>query len=171
MSTLAQDLLFVMPGVQCSGRANYRQRLIFQLLWQNTLLYRRLWARPYQWPTWCVKWMSFFVLYFPTPKFVLKVWQDNQSWIVMTNNPKFTSQTKHIAIKYHHFWKHVKTLSNLDGFIEVEYCKTEEQVIDIFYKACLQQYLSNTAEVVTELVARYQVMRECENCEGCDLAT
>ncbi len=29
----------------------------------------------------------------------------------------------------------------------------------------------NTAEVITELVARYHVMRECENCEGCDLAT
>jgi hypothetical protein len=31
-----------------------------------------------------------FPLYLPKPKFVLKVWEDNQSCIAMTNNPKFT---------------------------------------------------------------------------------
>jgi hypothetical protein len=29
--------------------------------------------------------------------------EDNQSCIAMAKNPKFTPQTKHIAIKYHHF--------------------------------------------------------------------
>ena len=44
-------------------------------------------------------------------------------------------QIKHIAIKYHHFWNHVvKTQSNPDGFIEMVYCATEEQVADIFTK-------------------------------------
>jgi hypothetical protein len=38
----AQDLLFVTSGVQCSGRANYKQRLLFQLLRQNAMLYHRL---------------------------------------------------------------------------------------------------------------------------------
>jgi hypothetical protein len=52
----------------------------------------------------------------------------------MTDNPKFTPRTKHIAIKYHHFWKHVKTQSNPDGFIEIVYCSTEEQLADIFMK-------------------------------------
>jgi hypothetical protein len=52
----------------------------------------------------------------------------------MTNNPKFTPHTKHIAIKYHHFWKHVKTHSNPDGFIELEYYATVELVADIFTK-------------------------------------
>jgi hypothetical protein len=52
----------------------------------------------------------------------------------MTNNPKFTSRTKHIAIEYHHYWKHVKTHSNPDGFIEIEYCATAEQIADIFSK-------------------------------------
>jgi hypothetical protein len=75
-----------------------------------------------------------FPLYLPQPKFVLKVREDNQSCIAMTNNPKFTPRTKHIAIKYHHFRKHVKTHSNPDGFIEIEYCQTEEQVADIFTK-------------------------------------
>jgi hypothetical protein len=46
----------------------------------------------------------------------------------------FSPWTKHIAIKYHHFWKHVKTHSNLDGFIEIQYCATEDQVADIFTK-------------------------------------
>jgi hypothetical protein len=75
-----------------------------------------------------------FPLYLPQPKFVLKVCEDNQSCIAMTNNPKFMPRTKHIAIKYHHFRKHVKTHSNLDGFIEIEYCPTEEQIADVFTK-------------------------------------
>jgi hypothetical protein len=75
-----------------------------------------------------------FPLYLPQPKFVLKVREDNQSCIAMTNNPKFTPRTRHIAIKYHHFRKHVKTHSNPDGFIEIEYCQTEEQMADIFTK-------------------------------------
>jgi hypothetical protein len=52
----------------------------------------------------------------------------------MRNNPKFTPQMKHIAIKYHHFGKHVKTYLNQDGFIEKEYCATAEQVAAIFTK-------------------------------------
>ncbi len=76
-----------------------------------------------------------FPLYLPKPKFVLKVREDNQSCIAMTSNPKFTPQTKHIAIKYHHFWKHVKTNSNQDGFIEIDYCATAEQIAHIFTKS------------------------------------
>ena len=75
-----------------------------------------------------------FPLYLPQPKFVLKVWEDNQSCIAMTNNPKFTPRMKHIAIKYHHFRKHVKTYANPDGFIEIEYCSTDNQIADIFTK-------------------------------------
>ena len=75
-----------------------------------------------------------FPLYLPQPKFVLRVRKDNQSCIAMTNNPKLTPQNKHIAIKYHHFWQHVKTHSNPDGFIEIEYCATAEQIADIFSK-------------------------------------
>ncbi len=44
-----------------------------------------------------------FHLYLPSPKFIIKVQEDNQSCIAMAKNPKFTSPTKHIAIKYHHF--------------------------------------------------------------------
>ena len=56
-----------------------------------------------------------FDLYIPKPKFIVKVHEDNQSCIAMAQNPKFTPRTKHIAIKYHHFRKHVVTQSNPDG--------------------------------------------------------
>ena len=75
-----------------------------------------------------------FELHIPTPKFVLKVHEDNQSCIAMGENPKFTPRTKHIAIKYHHFRKHVKTSSNRDGFIQIVYCPTHDQLADVFTK-------------------------------------
>jgi hypothetical protein len=75
-----------------------------------------------------------FPLHIPKPKFVIKVHEDNQSCIAMANNPKFTPRTKHIAIKYHHFRKHVTTPSNKQGFIEIVYCSTNEQIADIFTK-------------------------------------
>ncbi len=46
-----------------------------------------------------------FLLYLPLPMFVIKVREDNQSCIVMANNPKFSPRTRHIAIEYHHFCK------------------------------------------------------------------
>ena len=58
-----------------------------------------------------------FKLHIPHPKFVVRVHEGNQSCIAMANNPKFTPCTKHIAIKYHHFRKHVITHANPDGFI------------------------------------------------------
>jgi hypothetical protein len=75
-----------------------------------------------------------FPLYLPQPKFVIKVREDNQSCIAMAQNPKFSPRTKHIALKYHHFRKHVITQSNPDGFIEIDYCSTDDQIADIFTK-------------------------------------
>ena len=75
-----------------------------------------------------------FHLHIPKPKFFLKVHEDNQSCIAMAKNPKFTPRTKHIAIKYHHFRKHVRSHSNPDGFIDICYCPTQEQIADIFTK-------------------------------------
>ena len=75
-----------------------------------------------------------FPLYLPQPRFIIKVREDNQSCIAMAENPKFTPRTKHIAIKYHHFQKHVITQANPDGFISLKYCSTHEQIADIFTK-------------------------------------
>ena len=49
----------------------------------------------------------------PKPEFHSKVFEDNNSCIILAESSKFTPRTKHIAIKYHHFRKHVaeKTIS------------------------------------------------------------
>jgi hypothetical protein len=73
-------------------------------------------------------------LYLPKPKFLIKVHEVNQSCIAMVNNPKFSPRTKHIALKYHHFQKHVITQSNPNGFISIDYYSTNDQIADIFTK-------------------------------------
>jgi len=55
---------------------------------------------------------------------------DNKSTIAMTKNPVHHSRTKHIAIKYH-FIREAET--NMK--IQLEYCPTEDQIVDIFTKA------------------------------------
>jgi len=70
----------------------------------------------------------------PSPRFVIKAREDNQSCIAMAQNPKFSPRTKHIAIKYHHFCKHVITQSNPIGFLDIDYCSTDDQIADIFTK-------------------------------------
>ena len=47
----------------------------------------------------------------------------------MATSEKFTPQTKHIALKYHHFHNHVKK-----GYIEINYCPTEDQKADLLTK-------------------------------------
>jgi hypothetical protein len=59
------------------------------------------------------------------PNFFCKVHEDNQSTIRMATYDKFTLQTKHIALKYHHFCCHVK-----NGHIEINYYPTEDQKAD-----------------------------------------
>jgi hypothetical protein len=75
-----------------------------------------------------------FPLYLPSPRFVIKVRDDNQSCIAMTQNLKFSPQTKHIVIKYHHFRKHVITQSNPLRFLQIDYCSTDDQIADIITK-------------------------------------
>jgi hypothetical protein len=75
-----------------------------------------------------------FPLFLPSPKFIIKVREDNQSCIAVADNAKFSPGTRHIAIKYHHFCKHVVTRSNPDGLIQIDYCATDDQITDIFTK-------------------------------------
>jgi hypothetical protein len=75
-----------------------------------------------------------FSLHIPEPKFVVKVHEDNQSCIAMASNLNFTLRTKHIAIKYHHFRKHVKNLpSPMDQ--SALYIVLHRNSSRIFYKA------------------------------------
>ncbi|XP_073111778.1 uncharacterized protein [Elaeis guineensis] len=55
---------------------------------------------------------------------------DNKSAISMVKNPTFHSCTRHIAIK-HYFIQEVVE----EGEVPVQFCKTSEQLVDIFTKA------------------------------------
>ncbi|KAK2987979.1 hypothetical protein RJ640_011242 [Escallonia rubra] len=55
---------------------------------------------------------------------------DNKSAIAMAKNPVFHSRTRHIALKYHFIREAIE-----EGEIELEFCRSEEQVADIFTKA------------------------------------
>ena len=60
----------------------------------------------------------------PKPEIHCKVYKDNESCIAMAKKRKFSPRTKHIAIKYHHFRKHVSkdiTIKSID---------TKEQTAD-----------------------------------------
>ena len=56
------------------------------------------------------------------------VYEDNESCIAMAKNRKFSPRTKHIAIKFHHFRKHV------DKTIFIHSINTTEQTADILTK-------------------------------------
>ena len=104
-----------------------------------------------------------FPLYLPRPRFIIKVWEDNQSCIAMAENPKFTPRTKHIAIKYHHFRKHVITQANSEGFILLEYCSTHDQIADIFTKPVRDDiFFKLRKSFMGWWLDVYHVMRECE---------
>jgi hypothetical protein len=72
---------------------------------------------------------TIFPVHINKPNFLCKVHEDNQSTIRMATSNKFPPQTKHIALKYHHFCSHVK-----NGRIEVNYCPTENQKADLLTK-------------------------------------
>ena len=74
-----------------------------------------------------VKFGEVFPLHNPKPEFHCKVFEDNNSCIRVAESSKFTPRTKHIAIKYHHFRKHVA-----DKTISIFPIDTKDQLADIF---------------------------------------
>ena len=62
------------------------------------------------------------------PKVHCNVYEDNESFIAMARNRKFSSRTKHIVIKYHHFRHHI------DKDITLHSIDTKQQTSDIFTK-------------------------------------
>jgi hypothetical protein len=72
----------------------------------------------------------------PTPMtdFCITLHKDNLLAIAMAESLKFTPQTKHIAIKYHHFCSRVHTSSNKSGDTKIKYISTKKQLADIFTK-------------------------------------
>ena len=55
------------------------------------------------------------------PVFRCTVWEDTENCIPVANIPKFTTRTKHISIKYHHFRQFVS-----DGTIIIKSIDTAE---------------------------------------------
>jgi hypothetical protein len=60
------------------------------------------------------------------------VWEDNEAALTLaiTDPPRMTPRSKHIAIKYHWFRKHLKV-----GFVEIKHVTTHLQKADILTKA------------------------------------
>jgi hypothetical protein len=68
----------------------------------------------------------------------IKVYCDNQSTISMTKNHVFHNRSKHIDIQ-HHF---IRDLVQ-QQFISFEFCRSEDQLTDIFTKALPKDKLEN----------------------------
>ena len=64
------------------------------------------------------------------PKLIVhcSVYEDNESCIAMAKNRKFSQRTKHIAIKYHHFRRHVNKTVFINSI------DTTEQIADALTK-------------------------------------
>ena len=62
------------------------------------------------------------------------IFEDNQSAMCIAKNPQFHGRTKHIEIKYHFTREQVK-----NGTIELQYCRTEEMIADMFTKGLLKE--------------------------------
>ena len=61
-----------------------------------------------------------------------KVFEDNQSTITLAKAPSMLPRTKHISLKYYHFYQFV-----LNGSIDIKYIRIENQVENIFTKPLL----------------------------------
>ena len=59
----------------------------------------------------------------------LTIFEDNQSAIQMSKNPKFHGRAKHIGIKFHFIRELVS-----DGAVKLQYCLTEEMIADMLTK-------------------------------------
>ena len=70
-----------------------------------------------------------FLLHNPKPELHCKLFEYNNSCIRVSESSKFTPRTKHIAIKYHHFRKHVT-----DKTVSIFPIDTKDQLADIYTK-------------------------------------
>lgn len=57
---------------------------------------------------------------------VANLYEDNTGAYELTKAPKMRPCTKHIALKYHHFWEHVH-----NGTIKINLIGTKDQIADI----------------------------------------
>ena len=81
---------------------------------------------------------------------------DNQSGIMLSENPVFLDWSKHIDIRYHFLRDCVQR-----GTIRLEYIQTHEQVADIFNKALCRQSFVKFKDKLGLLPNPFLVEREC----------
>ena len=63
------------------------------------------------------------------------VFEDNNGALILATSKRITPRTKHIAIKYHHFWSHVGKTVNIQKI------ESEKNMADIFTKGlCPQKF-------------------------------
>ena len=70
-----------------------------------------------------------FNIHLTKPEVFCKLFEDNQSYNAVTESNCFSPITKHIAIKYHHFWSSMQ-----NEIICICYMDTREQIVEIFTK-------------------------------------
>jgi hypothetical protein len=57
------------------------------------------------------------------------IFKDNKGCVELANAPRMRPQTRHIALKYHHFRSHVA-----NGNLSIRWIDTKHQLADIFTK-------------------------------------
>jgi hypothetical protein len=75
-----------------------------------------------------------FPVEFSTPNVRCTVFEDNAGCIELARAPKLRPRTKHIAIKYHFFRSQIRSDSNKEGPITIQYINTKDQLADALTK-------------------------------------
>jgi len=83
-----------------------------------------------------------------------KVFVDNQVAIATSHNPIFKGKTKHFNIKLF-FLREVQK----DGVVDLVYCKTENQIADLFTKPLLVSKFEFIRQKI--LVCSSKIKKEC----------
>jgi hypothetical protein len=74
---------------------------------------------------------------------VVHLYCDNKSAIAMSKNLVYHNRTRHIAIEHHFIREAIE-----EGEVELKFCKTEEQVADIFTKELLKEKFQQLREAL-----------------------
>ena len=65
----------------------------------------------------------------PSPRLLLKIYEDNAGAIEIASNPKYRPRTKHLNVRLHHFRKFIS-----NGIMKIFKIHTDDQQADIFTK-------------------------------------
>ncbi|GKV15852.1 hypothetical protein SLEP1_g26596 [Rubroshorea leprosula] len=79
------------------------------------------------------------------------IYCDNSSAIKLFRNPVLNGRSKHIHVRYHFLRNLVE-----DGTIELSYCRTEDQVADIFTKPLKKQPLPTDEDTVVNEISHFR---------------